>query len=376
MRPLVLCAIFTLPVAGLAERYSVPFYEQPTQSDQLFLKQIQVLTDENERIELMKKFRELFPKHEACAWITEQLQIAYLSRKQFDESMAEGERLLSLDGLDLDAIWRSVKAAETKGDEGALKKWREIQDRAAKGLLASPEPAEAAKKEQYRQMREMAEALFRNEEYAAYQRVSALSEHGERQAALAKFEETYPKSLYLRNLLLDNLRQARQTGDPRSMIESAEKLLSSDGDNPEALLLVAQLTLQSHQGADKPIRYANRVLAWVRSAKKPEGQSDGDWEREKGTYTTTAYTVLGSAYLSQQEWTKVDQALRQALPGIVSGGGQGLAAALFYLGWANYQLERYGEAGKFFTECAQYQSEFQTQAWQNVTTLKRERRIP
>ena len=375
MKNFVLCVVLALPAAALAERYKVPFYEQPTAADQLFLKQIQVISNEADRVELMNKFLQLFPGNAASGWVCEQIQIIHLGKKQYDQVIATGEKLLAIDPLDLDAISRSFQAAQAKNDPAVVEKWSQLQTQAAQKILALPEPQDPGKKEAWKQNKEAAESICYAVEYGAFKAAADNPDARGKVQALEAFITKYPNSPYLKNALSANLQASRQLGDSKKMVESAERILKVEPENEEALVLVAQLTLTNRAGAEKAVRYANKVLTVMRTKKKPDNYSDADWEKQKAYYTGNAYSVLGSAYMMTQEWAKADASLRQALP-IMTSAGESLAAALFYLGWANYHMERYQDAGKFFSDCAQLQSQYQTQAWQNLSTMKRERRIP
>src|SRR5256885_329994 len=87
------------------------------------LQQIGQAEDASKKLGLMEQFTSQFPKHEAAAWVEEQLQPAYLKAGQFDKAIATGEALLASDADDLEAAHQNLKAAEAKKDPEAVRKW-------------------------------------------------------------------------------------------------------------------------------------------------------------------------------------------------------------------------------------------------------------
>jgi len=64
-----------------------------------------------------------------------------------------------------------------------------------------------------------------------------------------------------------------------------------------------------------------------------------------------------------------DAALRKALP-LIESNRQLLPGALFYLGLANYKMEKIPDALKFFNQCAATPSPFQAQAKKNIAAIR------
>jgi tetratricopeptide (TPR) repeat protein len=168
----------------------------------------------------------------------------------------------------------------------------------------------------------------------------------------------------------------RSLGDSPRALLMAEKVLMQDEDDPDALLLISRVLLEKRTDHARVIATAKRVLHTVPQRPKPEHYSAEDWERRKTYYLGTAHLQIGNAYVSQNNFAQADISLRASLP-FVKGMDQTEAAVLFYLGWANYQMENYKEAAGFFRLCTAIANagEFAEQATRNLTALKTERRI-
>ena len=85
--------------------------------------------------------------------------------------------------------------------------------------------------------------------------------------------------------------------------------------------------------------------------------------------------MIGNTYVNSNNFAMADKHLRVALQ-YLRGSGATEAAVLFYLGWANYNMEKYPESAEFFRLCTAFGGQFGEQASRNVTAMQKERRIP
>ena len=84
--------------------------------------------------------------------------------------------------------------------------------------------------------------------------------------------------------------------------------------------------------------------------------------------------MIGNTYINQSRFSQADSALRAALP-MLRHSDQSAAAILFYLGWANYKMDNFSEAVRFYKQCMAIGSQYQEQAIKNLTVIKNEQGI-
>ncbi len=126
---------------------------------------------------------------------------------------------------------------------------------------------------------------------------------------------------------------------------------------------------------ERLLGYANRVLAAMNRTSKPVELTDVEWKRKKTRLTGVALWLTGSAALQLDRYSQADKSIRAALPYLKSDS-QMTAAALFYLGWANYQMHNYPDAVRFNQQCLALKSPFQDKAARNLEVIHNETGAP
>jgi tetratricopeptide (TPR) repeat protein len=162
-------------------------------------------------------------------------------------------------------------------------------------------------------------------------------------------------------------------GDTKKALAAGERILERDQSREDVLFMVADALFQAKGDSKRVFAYSNRIIELMGSKPKPAGLTDGEWARQKATYTGLAYSMIGGVYLNQEQYGPADKNLRQALS-MLQGKGreQQVAAALSYLGWANYKMKNYSEATRFYTLCVAINSPFQESAVKNMSVIKSE----
>ena len=190
---------------------------------------------------------------------------------------------------------------------------------------------------------------------------------------LNDLETRFPKTQYLKQALPLRLAAYRQMGDTNRALAIADKILEKDPAQEEVLLFVADTLYRQHGDSKRVLSCSRSIVQLMASKPKPANLSAEEWTRQKNTYTGLAYSMMGSVYLADEQYPAADQALRQALP-LLQGPGhtQQVAAALSFLGWANYKMRNYGEATRFYTQCLGINGPYQEGAVKNLSAIKAE----
>ena len=87
-----------------------------------------------------------------------------------------------------------------------------------------------------------------------------------------------------------------------------------------------------------------------------------------------AYWMIASVSMQQNRYSDADKSIRAALP-YLRGDSRLLSTALFYLGWANYKMENFNEAVRFYKQCMAFRGQFQEQAAKNLNVIRTEQGI-
>jgi hypothetical protein len=259
-------------------------------------------------------------------------------------ALAAGEMLLTRDPQDVEIAQKSLKIAEDQKDAALIEKWSAIAARAA----GSGEAGNAR-------------ALRVHLEYLAYSGIARIADTGKKREAIEAFLKSHKGSPYKIAVEELYLQSWRESGDPQSTLAAAKRILELDDSNLTALAIVADSYMQSEKEPKKLMAYARKILAVLDKTPKQEGLTDAEWSRKKAPLMGHAYWMIGSVAIQEDRYSDADKALRTALP-YVKQDSRLLSAALFYLGWANYQLDNLSDAIRFNKQCALIYGPYQGQA--------------
>jgi hypothetical protein len=277
---------------------------------------------------------------------------------------------------DLDTTYQDLKDAETKGDAAAVKKLAAETSALARKAAAEAAPADAEEKEAWTKRVQYAKDVDGLSEYALYD-VALRSQPATMAELIAALEAQNPKSKYLDEGYAAYLYALSQSGATAKIPAIAEKALANFPENPDLLYFLAENAMAVKQ-TDRAQNYANRLVAAAGKRAKPEGMAEADWEKRKSTQIASGYWISGVVAGEKNQYAAADKNLRAALP-YVKGNDVRTAAALFYLGTANYNLGKMTmnkakilEGAKFSDQCAAITGPYAEQAYKNALIMKAE----
>ncbi|MBL8177764.1 MAG: hypothetical protein JNK48_24010 [Bryobacterales bacterium] len=364
--------VILLAAPGWAQRYKLNYVPGSPAGEQLELIQHQVET--SRKIEQMEWFLKVHRDHDAVAYLLEWLQTYYSRAKNHAKVFEMGQMLLAKHPDDFDAVWRCRLAAEQMKDEVEFRKWNDRAIQMAQKLPGWAKPANVDDA-QWKQTLEIAKGLLEHEEYEHYTRSLQPASIREKAVALEGFLAKYPQSKYAVQVWPYLMGAYRSLGENAKALSVANRLLGGDPSNVEALLLTGQILLEQRSNYAKVQSNGARVLELVGRQAKPQDMLPQEWEKKKDHFIGSAQLMIGNSYVNSNNFAMADRHLRAALP-YLRGSGATEAAVLFYLGWANYNMEKYPESAEFFRQCTAFGGQFGEQAARNVAAMKRERRIP
>ena len=189
------------------------------------------------------------------------------------------------------------------------------------------------------------------EEFAAYKAAIALTDPAAQEKAANDFATKFPDS-ELRALLYKSVMHAyQQANNGDKMMEMAQKVLSYDADDPEALVGVAQVLAERTRDTDldKDQRLAEarkdalRALVTV-DTDVPSGYPQEQLNAYKGFLQSDAYAILGTLDFNKKAWTEAEGNLKKSIDAYPQ---QVDAIAVFRLSVALDMQSKYPEALKY-----------------------------
>jgi tetratricopeptide (TPR) repeat protein len=302
---------------------------------------------------------------DSATWAYEQIYQAYEETGQVDKALETGDKILAPDPEDIEIAYKCLRIAQRKGDPAVVRKWSRMSAQTAACVLASPKDDETG-----RRRLEYARQVGNSIGYLKYREIAAVQDPGKRLELLDDFlqgnkDSEYrhaAESLYLSTCCAGNARKAQA---------AAEKILELDENSEDALLIIAESYQDSQMDPQKLTGYANRLLMVMTRKAKPVEMTDDEWAKKKARLTGASYWMIGSALLQQKRYGAGDKSIRTALP-YLKGDARLMSAALFYLGWANYQMHNFPEAIRFNQQCMALKGPYQEKAAKNLEVIRAE----
>jgi tetratricopeptide (TPR) repeat protein len=324
--------------------------------------------DAAKKLALREEFVTQYPQHEAAGWVYEQLLTAYVKANDADKALAMGDKLSGMPPECVEDAQATLKAAEMKKDPDLVLKWSAKTAELAQKAIASPKPADADEVENWKARVDYARQVNTYTEYSLYAMALATADPKKQVALIEALQQRNPKSEYLAKAT-DTLFVAYQkSGDTDKAVAFAQQIAATGTPSDDMLLVLAQDAIKK-KDRDKVHAYSAKLEEALSSKPKPEGVADADWTKRKNTILVFAYSTNGEQYFNEGKLAPADQELRKALH-LAEDNGAVKTEVLFYLGLANYKMEKAQDAYNFFKACAAVKSPFQAQANKNLIAIR------
>jgi len=325
-------------------------------------------SDNAKKLALFEQFASQFPQHEAIGWVYEQMLDGYVKAGDADKALAIGDKLAAMPPECVETSQQTLKAAELKKDPELVLKWSARTAELAGKVVKSEQPKEADEVENWKARVDYAKQVNTYTEYSLY--AMAL------QTADPKKQIELLEALQQRNAASDYLAKATDTlfvayqkaGANDKAVALAQQAAAAGHPSEDMLLILADNAAKKKDGANV-LAYTAKLVELMNSKPKPEGVADADWNKRKNAIVGLAHYMAGKEYVAESKFGPADKDLRAALP-LVEDNSAVKAEVLFYLGLANYKMEKIQEAVTFFKACAALKSPFQAQATKNLTAIR------
>jgi len=276
---------------------------------------------------------------------------------------------------DLDSAYENLKQAESRKDAVQVKKLAAETCALARQAISTSVP-EGVEQEAWNKRIAYARDIELYTEYALYA-TAVQGPPATTVELLAALEQQNPKSKFLDQAYGNYVMALNQLSDAQRAVTLAETALAQFPDNEDLLLVLCDSALNKKQ-TDRAQAYSERLIVVLYRHPVPEGMPPADWERKKSTALGRAHWTAGMMHGDKNQYFEADKDLRAALR-LVKGNDTMTAAALFYLGVANYQLGAMSrnrpqilEGASFSEQAAAIKGPLSPQAWRNAQAMKTE----
>jgi len=176
---------------------------------------------------------------------------------------------------------------------------------------APQQPAQPAASQPAQQKKEIKDPA----EYNAY--VSALqqTDANAKISGMEAFLNQYPNSVMKEDALEALMGAYQQTGNQAKVQDTLQRLLQVNPNNLRALALFSYMDRAkgTPQGLTEGAQYANRGLDALKTAPKPDGMSDADFDKLKKQMMGIFDGTAGMAALQNKDYPTAEQDLRAAV---------------------------------------------------------------
>ena len=347
----------------------------PETLDGILLQRIQQEPTQPRKLALLEKYVAEYPQTASLAWVYEQLLPIYVEQAQWDRVIAAADGLLAVDPNDVDAPHEALKAAQTLNNAELSAKYAQVAWDNASRMLKNPKPSDPDDLPDWTKQMTYAQEALDYSEYALASLASGQTDDLKRAELVLVLEERNPKSKFLAMAKKPTVIELA-TLNPQKAIQLAEEGLVKDPDNIDFLMTIADHDMSLEKNLPLVLTYSLHILELVQGKPQPSDITPADWEKKRAKFTGWASWLAGVVYGKQARYGLSDRYLRVALS-YLHEDQRLLAAAYFYLGYANYALAgeladkgRAIEAVKFSKQCADMDSPFRSLALKNLEALR------
>jgi tetratricopeptide (TPR) repeat protein len=315
------------------------------------LSEINSTTDPAQKLALIDKFAG--SAQGDMAIVVDDLYVNYyLNAKNYDKAFEYGEKLFALDPDNFSNAVNMVRAAQEKGDSDKLFSYGAKTADILKRYRASSVPDE-----QKKQNLENAHDNIVYVQQLIFNGAYQTKDPTKRAAQLVQFAQMFPDSPYADQAMGVAAASYRQSQNTAKMIEVANGLLAKDPNNVGMLLLLADYYSEKGEQLDKAEADAKKATAALADAKKPEGVTDEQWQKQVSLQKGLALSSLGQVNIQKKNNAGAVENLKAASPLLKSDAGS-YARNQYRLGYALLNLKKVPEAKQAFTEAASVDSPY------------------
>jgi tetratricopeptide (TPR) repeat protein len=332
---------------------------------------IYAAADGPEKIALIDKFMADYGKGD-FELLGDQLYVqTYLAQKNYAKVLEYGEKALALDPENLATAVNMVHAAEEMGDTQKLFALGEQVSQMIARYKAQPAPSGTAP-DQWAQTQQTALGGAQGDiayvEYAMTQAAYKATDPAARAALFEQYAAAFPDSPYTSSVREQAAIAYQQAQNVPKMISSAQAALAADPNDVSMLLLLADYWSDSDQQLDQAATNAQKALAALQQAKKPDNLAADEWQQQVALEKGLAYSCLGEVSVVKGRNTSAVQTFKQASP-LLKANAFYYGRNLYRLGFTLAKMQRIPEARTVLTEAVHVDSPYKSRAQETLNKI-------
>ena len=330
-------------------------------------------TDPAQKLALIDQFASSFTTPDMQLIADELYVDDYSTLKNSAKVYEYGEKALAINPDDFDVAVTLVRTASDAGDTDRMYGYAEKAAAILQRYKQSP-PPEGTDPAAWDQIRTRVIAGDQDNinyiEYAFFTSAYNTKDPDQKAALMARYVAAFPDSQYTQQAeSLQPITYQHAKNFPK-MIESANAVLKGDPNNVVVLLLLAEYYCDTMQHLDLAQADAKQALAAVAAAKKPDGVSDADWQKQVALQTGLSWSSLGQVYIAAKNNTGALTAFQTAAP-LLKSDPTSYARNQYRMGFAYINLKRNADAYQAFSEAVSVDSPFRPMAQAKLDELKK-----
>jgi tetratricopeptide (TPR) repeat protein len=332
---------------------------------------INAATDPAEKLKLLDEFGKAHASDDFAIVADEQYVNYYLEAKQYDKAFEYGDKLFALDPDNFSNAVNMVRAASEKGDTSLLFGYGEKAGGIIQRYKSMPAPSGVSAEAWTQQKNDKLNELKDNQNYIEQSLLNAANQQKEpakRAEQFVRFSKIFPDSPNAERAMTMAAFSYQQAQNRPKMVEVANGVLAKDLDNIGILLLLADDYSEKNEQLDKAEAYAKKAAALCDTAKKPEGISDADWQKQNSLQKGLALSALGEVNLQKKLNAQAVDALTKAAP-LLKSNATSYARNQYRLGFAYLNLRKLPEARQALTDAASVDSPYKGPAQEKLKGL-------
>ncbi len=274
-------------------------------------------TEPDKKLALIEQFATAHPDGDFAIVADEQFVIFYINAKQYDKAFVYGDKLFAIDPDNYSNAVNMVRAANEKGDTERIFAYGEKASAIVQRAKSAPAPSGTPADSWDQQRTQKLSAIKEDQDYveqsllgAAYQQ----KDPTKKAEYLQRFAKACPDSPNNEQALTMAAFAYQQAQNRPKMQEIANGVLAKDPNNIGVLLLLADDYSEKNEQLDKAEAYAKKAAGLCESAKKPEGLSEDDWQKQITLQKGLALSALGQVDLEKKDNTAAVKNLTAASP--------------------------------------------------------------
>lgn len=295
----------------------------------------------------------------------------YLNAKQYEKVYEYGEKLYALDPNNFTNAVNMVRAANEQNDTNRLFAEGEKAGAILQRFKAQTPPAGTSPDDWKLQQQQKLAAIKDNQDYIEESLMSAAYRQNDantKASLLIRFANAFPDSPRSTQALEAAALTYQQAQNRPKMLETANGVLAKDPNDLSMLLLLADDYSERGENLAKAEEYANKAVTLCDTAKKPEGVSDADWQKQITLQKGLAFSALGQIDLQKKQNAAAVESLNKAAP-LLKGNNAVYARNQYRLGFAYLNLRKAGEARQAFTEAASVDSPYKNPSLEKLKSI-------